>query len=250
MTTPEGPKHLEARTDQPFTPPASRPLYPWALLMLALVVAAWFGLRGFQEATPPVADALTLAAPLTSPPLRPPDAGRAATASSSRPQAKAMKRCTLNGQVSYTDGDCPAQAQMAVVDIMPNSGWTGSPSAARTTIQRCKTSDNRYFWSATPCRQRQAQVDWYASVTAGMPFAQQVREAEQQRRVAVSSNPPASLPGPTASLGDNKAWRCKALDDEIAHLDARARQPLTAREQDRIRARRKAARDQQFAWGC
>ena len=251
MTPEDSIYHDSTERDQPFTPPASRSFYPWVLLVLVLVAAAWLGFRGFPEPSTPAAVAVPPAAPPSSPPLPKTDARQAAASPSAGPQAKAMKRCTLSGQVSYTDGDCPAQAQVAEVDIIPNSGWTGSPSAARTTIQRCRTSDNRYFWSANPCRQRHAQVDRYASVSAGLPFAQQVQEAEQQRQASKPPNPPVLLPSkPTASVGDDKARRCKALDEEIVYLDAKARRALPASEQDRIRARRKAARDQQFAWGC
>jgi hypothetical protein len=249
MTTPEDRKDLESPAgEQPFSPPPTRHFYPWVLLVLALVAAAWSGFRSFQEASTPALVASPPAASPASPLLRAPDA---APASPSVPQVKAMKRCTLNGQVSCTDGDCPALARVETVNRMLNSGWTGSTSAGRTTIQRCKARDNRYFWSAAPCRQWQAQVDRYATVSAGIPFEQQVHEAEQQRRAA---RPPSSAVAPssvpTAAGHGDKAWQCKALDDEIAHLDARARQPLHAWEQDRIRERRKAARDQQFALKC
>lgn len=39
---------------------------------------------------------------------------------------------------------------------------------------------------------------------------------------------------------------CKALDDEIKHLDSWARQPNSGQTQDLIRDRRKKARDRQF----
>ncbi|MDO8906331.1 hypothetical protein [Hydrogenophaga sp.] len=254
MTTSEDRKSFASRAgEQPFSPPAPRPFYPWMLLVLVLVAAAWFGFRSFQETSTLVPVAAPPAVPPVSPQLPTPDAAQAVVAplSPSVPQTMAMKRCTLNGQVSYTDGDCPALAQVEAVNLMPNSGWTGSSSAGRTTIERCKTSDNRYFWSASPCRQRLAQVDRYATVSAGIPFEQQVHEAEEQRRAA---RPPSSAIAPssvaTATGSGAKARQCKALNDEIVHLDAWARQPLTAWQQDRIRERRKAARDQQFALKC
>lgn len=254
MTTPEGPKYFESSAgEQPFSPPASRPIYPWVILVLVLGAAAWFGFLSFQEASTPILDSSPSAASATSPPLPTSDAAQAGAAppSPAVPQPKVMKRCTLNGQVSYTDGDCPAQARVEGVNLMPNSGWTDSSGAGRTTIQRCKTRDNRYFWSAAPCRQRQAQVDRYATVSAALSFQQQVHEAEQQRRSVGPSNSLVAPLSPSIATGHgDKAWQCKVLDDEIAHLDTLARQALPAWEQDRIREKRKAARDQQFALRC
>jgi hypothetical protein len=255
MKTPETPELLEGvPREQPFTPPAPWPIYPWVILVLLIMGGVWFGLKSTREAAAPV-DIASPTEPSAPAPLSiRPDVDQARTAPLADSRAKVMKRCTLNGQVSYTDGDCQAQAQVSAVDLMPNSGWTGSRSAARTTIQRCKTPDGRFFWSATACRERQAQVDRFATVAAGVPFAQQVREAEQQRQNAEPRNAPNANPAapatPATPTGHDKTQRCKMLDEVIARLDAWARQALPATEQDRIRERRKAARDEQFALGC
>lgn len=44
--------------------------------------------------------------------------------------------------------------------------------------------------------------------------------------------------------------RCSALDDLIRRIDAQARQPLPAQEQDRLAALRKDARSEQFRLPC
>lgn len=251
------------RTDSPFTPPAQRSLLPWVVLVVALGVGGVWGYGQFVATQVPEA-----VVPAGIAPAEPPvdgGAGQWADAppappvvlpsiSGSAQDAPTRKRCTLDGRVTYTDATCPPGAQVAEVDLTPNSGWTGATSAGRTTLQRCKTADGRFFWSASPCRLRQAFVDRYASVTAGVPFEQQVREAEMQRRAAATvSNPaPARLTpaAPVASPPHQKAQQCEALDDTIDRLDAWARQPLSASRQDWIRSQRKEARDRQFALKC
>lgn len=52
------------------------------------------------------------------------------------------------------------------------------------------------------------------------------------------------------SIHEQRQLECKALDVEITHLDAWARQPQSGQTQDHIRDRRKQARDRQFALHC
>lgn len=47
-----------------------------------------------------------------------------------------------------------------------------------------------------------------------------------------------------------KKQRCEYLDEQIKRIDARARQPLSAGEQDWLAARRKEHRDEQFRIRC
>jgi hypothetical protein len=47
-----------------------------------------------------------------------------------------------------------------------------------------------------------------------------------------------------------KKLLCEKYDEEIKHIDARARQPLPGSEQDRLAALRKKARDEQFRLRC
>ena len=47
-----------------------------------------------------------------------------------------------------------------------------------------------------------------------------------------------------------KAAECKAVDAQIASLDAQARQPLSGQMQDYIKQQRKELRDRQFRLGC
>jgi len=49
---------------------------------------------------------------------------------------------------------------------------------------------------------------------------------------------------------DSSAGECAALEEQIKRLDAAARQPLPAYQQDQIREERKRARDRQFRLRC
>lgn len=64
------------------------------------------------------------------------------------------------------------------------------------------------------------------------------RQAEYERAVALNTS------------ADSPEAVCAGLARAILALDAEARQPLPAREQDRIRAERRGVRDRQFALRC
>jgi len=55
--------------------------------------------------------------------------------------------------------------------------------------------------------------------------------------------------GRAVGAGDVGA-ECKALEQRIALLEAQAREPRSAQDQDRIRAEHRAARDRQFELRC
>lgn len=55
---------------------------------------------------------------------------------------------------------------------------------------------------------------------------------------------------PTVDPNVQKKARCQAYEEEIKYVDARARQPISAGEQDDLAERRKKARDAQFRLRC
>ena len=55
---------------------------------------------------------------------------------------------------------------------------------------------------------------------------------------------------PMVDLSAIRQLECKALDEEIKHLDSWARQPHSGQTQDLIRDKRKRARDRQFEIHC
>ncbi len=78
--------------------------------------------------------------------------------------------------------------------------------------------------------------DREASMQANSAAAQ--ARADHERRVA------------TSAAANTSVSECGQLETWISALDAAARQPLPAAEQDRIRGERKAARDRQFGLRC
>jgi hypothetical protein len=159
-------------------------------------------------------------------------------------QATGVQRCERQGQVLYTDQPCAAGQTAKAVDTS-DPLWAGGESI---TLYRCKGAGQ--FWSRVHCQHRGAFVTRAYTVPARLPLSDQIAVA--QNRMA-DLQPPAPAPvavGIVAQAPDNKAWRCKRLAAEVAALDAYARHPLSAGEQDRLRHERKKARDQQFRLRC
>ena len=112
------------------------------------------------------------------------------------------------------------------------------------TLYRCKAYTGGQFWSRNPCQQHGALVDQIVPVPDGLPFATQVRLAEQAPGVR------SPTPGTTnrkdqqaAAASTQKTLkhqaRCDKLRDQIAHQDSMARLARTGREQDRTAERKR-----------
>jgi hypothetical protein len=123
----------------------------------------------------------------------------------------------------------------------------GSTQAA--TLYHCKNYSGGTFWSSAPCSTHNALIDRLVSVPDNMPFAQQVEignrvraeaQALVEQQVQVQQQPAQQQPD----------VNCAAISQEIASLDALARQPQSAGTQDNIAQRRKSLRDIQFRNRC
>jgi len=136
------------------------------------------------------------------------------------------------------------------VPLAPPVSEPPAPSTGRT-IYLCKAYDGAMFWANSHCNQHRALVDRIASVPPGLPFQQQVRIAQQQRRQANAlQESMVTTAVPTQNAPVARKAVCDALDARVTRLDGLARQPLPAYEQDRIRAERRSARDRQFELRC
>lgn len=248
--------------DSPFSPPPSS-VAPTLLIALAIGVLAfagyravdWWSARRSAELPPHQTTAEVPGA------ARPP-APRAEATPRADALNKAMRqrdeaqptwtRCDADGKVSYSDAGCGSAVQksssnttQAALSTVPSSKDT----ASTTAIYRCIAYSGVVFWSSKHCSQKKALVDRMVEVPRGLSFKQQIVAAERslprkqepvrqvQRQVA---KPPAR----------SKQEACDALEKTIANIDAQARQPQSAAMQDRFRADRKEARDQQFALRC
>jgi hypothetical protein len=165
--------------------------------------------------------------------------------------ASGVHRCEKAGQVSYTDGPCPAGMRGSAVNVSEALSVEGARGA---TLYRCKGAGQ--FWSIVHCQHRGAEIVSMHTVPADLPLAEQIvfarnRQALSRPAATVAARGAVAL-GPPAPLdaAGNKARHCKHLDELIAALDDYARQPLQAYEQDAIRRDRKKARDEQFGLRC
>lgn len=245
---------MRSEERSPFTPPAGRkaPVFLVAAALLAVGFAAyrWSDWRATEAS---IATAIATVPPTTAGAGREP---QYAPAIRPRPEAAskpAWVRCEINGRVIYSDGACDGatqkssatttQAALSTIESVSNT-------PVSTTIYRCTAYSGLIFWSSTHCHQKKALVDRMVSVPRGLDFQQQIVIAER----SIPREPAAVAAAPTLRTGPSPALKrqqeCKYLDNLIRELDAWARQPQSAAEQDRVRGERKQARDRQFALRC
>ena len=213
-----------------------------ALVFGAYAVFNWPGSPKAAVMAPPPKAATAEKAPVT--PTLPAVASTATPAAVVAASPAGPQRCDHTGQVTYTDQACPGGSKARGVDVSDPLNAGGES----ITLYRCKGAG--LFWSRVHCQHRGAYVVRAYTVPADIALADQIAFA--LNRMADLTPPPAPQGGATLAVGppDDKAWRCKRLKDEIAALDAYARQPLHPGEQDRVRFERKNARDQQFRLRC
>lgn len=132
----------------------------------------------------------------------------------------------------------PAEAQMQALPAQ------AAPTI--TTLYLCKAYTGGLFWSSAHCNTQQALIERTASVPASLPFDQQVRLADAQRKEAESLYH--QQPAPAAQA----ASRCMTLRAERESIDARYAnwkwQPPEVINPDQIRMR--ALREEQSRLGC
>ncbi|MES2978033.1 MAG: hypothetical protein V4731_06400 [Pseudomonadota bacterium] len=121
-------------------------------------------------------------------------------------------------------------------------------SAHSESIYLCKAYSGGTFWVSTHCNQHSALIDSIVSVPGNLPFQQQANLAEQQRRPngATTTVTTTVVTNEVASKQDE----CKALNAQVAHFDAMARQPQSGQMQDWLRGEKRKARDRQFEIKC
>lgn len=244
--------HDRGGRPRPFTPPSSRGSPVW-LMVLVVAGGAFVLFNGYewlleQRAVPPTTQER---GPGPERFQQPPVQVRPAPAPAPAPPSSHWVRCEVNGQTLYSDTKCPNNTEIgrAPADV-PSHAAVASGSRVKT-LYHCKAYSGGTFWVGTHCNQHKALVDRTVSVPAHLPFDQQVQIAESQRRAATQLHSSST----TTTVINNvvvsdKKDECLSLTRHIEQLDAWARQPLSAQQQDRIRDQRKQARDRQFALRC
>lgn len=138
------------------------------------------------------------------------------------------------------------------VPLPPSSAVpASSPQPRIERITKCVNSAGAASYSDGPCPAglRSATVELRPDSNLADGMSPQAREASsQQNREAAQAR--AAHERRVAMQVDGAVSACASLEAEIAWLDAAARQPQSAGTQDDLRARRKQARDRQFALRC
>lgn len=116
------------------------------------------------------------------------------------------------------------------------------------TLYHCKNHSGGTFWASAPCSKHNALIDRTVTVPDNMPFEQQVQIGNKVRADAEALYAPPVQTQQSAS--PQPEVNCVAISQEVASLDAMARQPQSAGTQDWIAQRRKALRDIQFRNRC
>lgn len=139
-------------------------------------------------------------------------------------------------------------------DPASQAGHTQSPatSSRETSVIKC-VSAGKVTFSDGPCEAgaQASTVRIQRTNIADAPLPpkiQQPTEAAPQTTVVVQQPPAIVVEQPDAAV--LRQQECAAIESTINNIDARARQPLSAWEQDDLRSRRKQLRDRQFALHC
>lgn len=121
------------------------------------------------------------------------------------------------------------------------------------TLFHCKNPEGGTFWSSAHCSKHNALIDRTVTVPDNMPFEQQVQIGNKVRADAQALYAPPQQVQQTIvhqQVIQPPEINCTAISQEIAALDALARQPQSAGGQDSIAQRRKNLRDLQFRNRC
>jgi len=199
-----------------------------------------------------------LAPQLDSTSPRPVESGPAQSRAAS--PAPSTTRCLINGEWFIAEsGKCPSTSEPAAQPLT-RSAPLPQPSAARAdpfitpgTIYLCRTYSDGRYWSNAHCRRDNALIERIVSVPATLPFEQQValgQAAEREGARLMSGNQPVGQPHIRQQTSPSTASECSALAARINTLDALARQPQSAQNQDRIRGERNNVRSRQLGLGC
>ncbi len=198
----------------------------WLLVFLSIAACVFLALAfwtAIQDARAPAQSRTGTEANAVAPdqalansvaPVRPgPDETVSSGAAPSLPEpgSRQIYKCTSRaGAASYSDGPCPAGTFTSVVTVRPETNVVGGMTREA----------------------RQASIDGNATAA---------RDAlPRERQVASNDRNPG---GPVAA-------ECARLSNSIDRIDAAARQPRPADEQDRLKAERMRLRDRHFVLRC
>lgn len=131
---------------------------------------------------------------------------------------------------------------------------TSPPRAAGPRVDhvtKCVSGAGSASYSDGPCpagsRAALVTLEPDSNLADGMSPAARAQSMSENRAAAQALS---AYERRVAMNADSTVSQCATLNAVVASLDAAARQPLPAFEQDRVREERKRARDRQFALRC
>ncbi|MDP2407273.1 MAG: DUF4124 domain-containing protein [Hydrogenophaga sp.] len=249
------------QNDAPFKPPEPGKLGTVLSIAAAIAVLVafyvgygWWDARRAAASRPDSTQPFSVQLPTAarsvaapgSAPAPPTQRIHAAPASPPQVASEGMHKCVVQGRVLYTDEPCPPGAEASTVAQAP------APSRPSTiTLYLCKATDGGLFWTRQHCHQRRAWVERTVTVPADRSFDEQVAWARERRAALAAPRPlPPVAMTERHEVAQDRTLQCKALNERVTRLDAYARQPLSAGQQDWARSERKKARDEQFRLHC
>lgn len=139
-----------------------------------------------------------------------------------------INKCIVNGKTIYSDQKCPKSATREQVEINHAAGIV-SPDRETVTDTIQRMHDERWV-NAVPGR------SITRTTTRGSESVTQTIDNPLPKQIHVRSN--------------NKKAMCDSIEKRIAHLDTLARQPQSARTQERIKQDKAKERSKAFDAGC
>ncbi|MGE0498948.1 MAG: hypothetical protein AB7I35_14580 [Ramlibacter sp.] len=190
----------------------------WGVMALACYRAITWWQQGQQQPrTPPPAASAQPAAPPSAP-------GRAEPAARQSPAQASRQLPPTPPTAEQPDSVQPAQVTKCIVNGLTTYTDQPCPSNARAVAVNVNPAVN--------------VVDRVPASPAALPLPEAIAQG---------------TPPPAAPAEAPEQWKkrvCAYHDDAIKWIDARARQPLSAWEQDDLAARRKKHRDEQYRLRC
>ena len=127
----------------------------------------------------------------------------------------------------------------------PSHSAPGTPGAVviKCVVNGATTYVSSEADCSAPAKVTVIRIDPKENISDGLPNAEQI----------IRRPSPAAQAYVAPAVEDQNVERralCQAYDEEVKSIDERARQPLSGQEQDRLTAKRRKARDEQFRLHC
>lgn len=168
---------------------------------------------------------------------------------------------------SYSQAPCAGGH--AIEDKLSTLHRSTAAAPGQATVYLCQGQGGGQFWSSSHCGQHSATIERMETVSASLPWPQQVQQAQSQweQARAVPQDPHSRTSSQRASAARIRASeakaekqaaqqsqqqtaRCSALRARLAQLDAQGRAGSQHADLERLRAERRQTRSDLRDSGC